>query len=84
MKCPHCEKKIEGMECPECGADIPATSRYCMNCGSIIDENSEITTEGDDGFDLEERELCSDGTCTGIIVDGKCSECGKSPGEVEE
>jgi hypothetical protein len=21
--------------------------------------------------------LCPDGTCTGIIVDGKCTECGK-------
>lgn len=35
--------------------------------------------EDDDGIDFEERILCPDGTCLGIIVGGKCSECGKRP-----
>jgi hypothetical protein len=33
-----------------------------------------------DELDLEHRELCSDGTCIGVIgADGRCSECGRSP-----
>jgi hypothetical protein len=31
-----------------------------------------------DGFDADERELCPDGTCTGLIgVDGRCKQCGR-------
>jgi hypothetical protein len=30
----------------------------------------------DDDFD-ENRELCSDGNCLGILVDGTCSVCGR-------
>lgn len=57
---------------------IPTESRYCMDCGARIEEEPEdVTDQGDEDFDLEERVLCSDGTCTGIIVDGKCTECGK-------
>jgi hypothetical protein len=36
----------------------------------------------DDGApdDWDKRQLCSDGTCMGVIGEnGKCSECGKSP-----
>jgi len=29
-------------------------------------------------FDLDDRVLCPDGNCTGIIIDGKCTECGKA------
>jgi hypothetical protein len=38
----------------------------------------------EEAFDEEQRELCSDGACTGVIgPDGKCKECGKSiSGEV--
>ena len=33
----------------------------------------------DDVFDDEERRLCPDGACTGLLgSDGKCKECGKS------
>jgi hypothetical protein len=36
-----------------------------------------VTSEED--FDLEARELCSDGNCTGILDDaGRCKECGRS------
>lgn len=76
MDCPHCHKEIPGKECPECEANIPMESRYCMECGARIEEVIE-RGEGGDEFDLDSRVLCSDGTCTGIIVDGKCTECGK-------
>jgi uncharacterized OB-fold protein len=88
MKCPHCEEEIPGKNCPECGTVTPGEARYCMECGSLLayagetasvegDEAEETASVESDEIDFENRVLCPDGTCTGIIVDGKCSECGK-------
>ena len=79
MECPHCHQKINGTTCPHCGKSIPAESRYCLFCGEEIIEPSAVSesSETGDPFDLENRILCPDGTCTGIIVDGTCTECGK-------
>lgn len=52
-------------------------SQYCMNCGISLVERQDDSLEEDDGFDFENRVLCPDGTCTGIIIDGRCVECGK-------
>ena len=79
MKCSHCHQDIPGKECPHCGSTIPLESHYCMDCGGNLGEETEETIEQDNGIDLEDRVLCSDGACTGIIIDGKCSECGKPP-----
>lgn len=84
MKCPHCEKEIPGTTCPDCGAVSPEEAKFCMECGVSLRAEAEDTAfEADDGFDLDDRILCPDGTCTGIIVDGKCTECGKTPEEAE-
>ena len=53
-----------------------------MQCGSLLAEkNQEETqreeTEPEESFELDDRILCPDGNCTGIIIDGRCSECGK-------
>jgi len=77
MKCPHCHQEIVGKTCSACGAHVPEESRYCMECGAPLGEEQEEHKDQEDSFDLEDRILCPDGTCTGIIVDGKCSECGK-------
>ncbi len=55
-----------------------------MECGVSLVEEVEETFEDDNGFDLGDRVLCPDGTCTGIIVDGRCSECGRTPDEVKK
>jgi hypothetical protein len=47
-----------------------------MHCGAQFEEETPVI-DGEDGLDFEDRVLCPDGTCTGIIIDGKCSECGK-------
>jgi hypothetical protein len=83
MKCPYCEKEIPGTTCPQCGSVSPEEGKFCMECGVSLVEKVEDTPEDDNGFDPGDRILCPDGTCTGIIVDGRCSECGKTPDEVE-
>ena len=87
MICPHCEEEITGSPCPECGeATVFDEANYCMACGAPLKEDlknmaREDADEDEAGFDLEERELCPDGTCTGIIVNGRCTECGRMVGE---
>jgi DNA-directed RNA polymerase subunit RPC12/RpoP len=63
--------------CPECGTQVPEESRYCMACGAPFKADTEGMSDTEEGMDLEDRVLCPDGNCTGIIIDGKCSECGK-------
>ncbi len=79
MKCPYCEKELQGATCRECGMVSPDGANFCMECGARISvPGVEAVTDTQD-FDLEERVLCPDGNCTGIIIDGKCTECGKAP-----
>ena len=77
MECPHCHKVIAGKECRACGAASFPDARFCMRCGTQIETPPELSADQDDSLDLDDRILCPDGTCTGIIVDGRCSECGK-------
>ncbi len=77
MKCPFCDKEIPGSACPQCRAVNPDGASYCMTCGAFLGEKEADLPEDDNGFDLENRILCPDGTCTGIIVDGTCTECGR-------
>jgi hypothetical protein len=86
MKCPHCEEEITGSLCPRCKeATVFDEADYCMACGAPLKEDlPEIPQNGlsdaDDGFDLDDRVLCPDGACTGIIIDGTCTECGRRVG----
>jgi hypothetical protein len=77
MDCPHCHQEIPGKMCPECGTQVPGESRYCMTCGALFKSETGSVSDAEEGLDLESRVLCPDGNCTGIIIDGKCSECGK-------
>ena len=87
MKCPHCEKEISGSLCPKCGETNFEDATYCMACGTPLKESAPPAYQGerpleDDGdIDFDNRVLCPDGTCTGIMVDGRCSECGKAEGD---
>jgi len=87
MKCPHCEKEIPGSPCPKCGEAVFEDANYCMACGTPLKEELKEVPRYDDvfdedgDFDLEDRVLCPDGTCTGIIIDGKCTECGRMVGD---
>ncbi len=88
MKCPHCEEEIPGSPCPGCGESVfDDEANYCMACGIPLKESvppvprDEDFFDDDEDIDFDNRELCPDGTCTGIMVDGRCSECGKAPGD---
>ncbi len=89
MKCPHCEKELPGVACPNCGETVIEGANYCMYCGASMREDIQTpVSEGilgdDDELDLENRVLCPDGTCTGIIVNGRCTECGRREGDYPE
>jgi hypothetical protein len=77
MKCPLCDHEIPGRPCGNCGSVAPEGATFCMDCGSALDETQAEPVGDEDGFDFEDRVLCPDGACTGIIVDGKCTECGR-------
>ena len=78
MECPHCHQEIPGTSCRSCGAQSFPGARFCMKCGTLLEvQRPESAIDQDEGIDLDDRILCPDGTCTGIIIDGRCSECGK-------
>ncbi len=77
MKCPLCDQEIPGIACSQCGTSVPFGANYCMECGALLDMPASAAESGDDELDFENRILCPDGRCTGIIADGKCIECGK-------
>ena len=91
MKCPHCEEEIPGSPCPECGETVFEDANYCSACGTPLKESAPPVHQGrnffdhdhddDEDIDFDNRVLCPDGTCTGIIVDGRCTECGKVVGD---
>ncbi len=83
MKCPHCGEEIQGIMCNACRTVTPEGAKFCMECGRPLDVPTEASPEEVDEYDLEHRVLCPDGTCTGIIVKGKCIECGRpyEPGQ---
>jgi hypothetical protein len=71
------------------GASAPSSATAPRDSGSghpgVVappSSGNEMVSEGghiDETFDDEERQLCPDGACTGLLgKDGKCKECGRS------
>ena len=84
LKCPSCGHEHEALECKFCQGQNPADAVYCCYCGkslAAVDHDGVADAEpgsGGDPFDLENRVLCSDESCIGIINEkGVCTECGK-------
>ena len=85
MKCPFCNEFIKGKCCSFCDKENPADAVYCTNCGNTFeDEDMSFFHADNEGElpDIEDRELCPDGACTGIIINNKCIECGKTLDEI--
>ncbi len=90
MKCPHCEEEIPGSPCPKCGEIVFDDANYCSACGVPLKESVPPAYQGknffdsnddDEDIDFDNRVLCPDGSCTGIMVDGRCTECGRAEGD---
>lgn len=67
-KCPVCAEiiKLEAMKCRFCGENFDPVDIACQVAKA----------KNEDSF--ENRVLCSDGRCIGVIgSDGRCKECGK-------
>jgi hypothetical protein len=76
-RCKECGKKYEGSLTEESSIEKEepppeeAVSREAAESGEIDDD---APADGD----WENRKLCSDGNCIGVIgADGRCKECGK-------
>jgi hypothetical protein len=92
MKCPHCEQALTERSCPHCHAAIVDVGPYCSYCGRRLNAEAagaaEPAATGEATAaavneemadpDWENRVLCSDGNCIGVIgPDGHCKVCGK-------
>jgi curved DNA-binding protein CbpA len=67
--------------CKECGRTLEEAKK---DAKTKVHEEKEKTKPDDEAkpIDWENRTLCSDGTCIGIIgSNGRCTECGKQLGE---
>ena len=75
MLCEKCAVEVEAVTCKACGKDVMKLGPHCYLCGSRLEEKVQPTDESD--IDFENRILCSDGSCIGLVENGVCKVCGK-------
>ena len=73
LKCEACGHSLPSQTCADCDREVPIDAEYCCYCGKRLDigpsaakDDSPVVPTGDP-FDLENRILCSDGSCIGVI-----------------
>ena len=71
IRCPKCDYEFPMSICDSCGAENLRESSYCCQCGEeLIAKETSV--------DWDNRRLCSDGNCIGVInEEGVCNICGK-------
>lgn len=74
----NCLGVVVDGRCNVCGLGAAGEPAPGSDAAEMIAEGGH--TDGADGaFDDDDRKLCSDGACTGLIgSDGKCKECGRA------
>lgn len=76
FECENCGHAPTTKACMACGKQLPLGAKFCLYCGVA---QKQETTSGGDPFDMNNRRLCPDGACIGILgADGHCIVCGKS------
>jgi hypothetical protein len=85
-RCKECGKPYEGklpFSVDETLRDVQSPDEAFENEPENRDENGSseqvgTVSDGDEDSDWDNRVLCSDGNCIGVIgPDGRCKECGK-------
>ncbi len=75
LACENCGHTPNTKTCPGCHESAPGWAKFCPFCGEALKEKP---SGGGDPFAMENRRLCPDGNCIGIIgADGCCVVCGK-------
>lgn len=75
MLCEKCRAETKGRKCLACGEEIIELGPYCYLCGAELQGEKEA---GEECADFDNRILCSDGACIGVINEqGVCKVCGK-------
>ena len=79
LTCPECGKELPSLKCPECYKSSTADAKFCCHCGKPMPASKTAAKKAiGDPYDLENRVLCPDGACIGIINEhGVCTECGQ-------
>ena len=78
-KCKVCGQEYQGTESlpSEDGATVDPADEAVAAVEETVDEGEDISSETET-WDSDERVLCSDDTCIGIIgPDGTCGTCGR-------
>lgn len=76
--CEACGHEVEGKLCLSCDRECPEDALYCCYCGEPFPLESFEELSDDGPYDLEDRILCSDESCIGVLdEDGVCTECGR-------
>lgn len=73
--------------CKECGKPSPTLTQNPRNRGMVTpdDTGDDSDLAEDDAFADDDRKLCPDGACVGVIgPDGTCTECGRAPAEAQD
>lgn len=77
LDCENCGFSPRTKTCSACDETVPAWAKFCPFCGQEVKNAPPL--EGTDPFSMENRRLCPDGNCIGILdADSRCVVCGKS------
>jgi DNA-directed RNA polymerase subunit RPC12/RpoP len=86
IRCPQCNYQFPTIFCESCGSENLRESLYCSRCGKEVggkevggkEVGEKEVGEKETSIDWEDRKLCSDGECIGVINEqGVCKVCGK-------
>ena len=78
MLCEKCGSETESITCNHCGNVITKLGPFCYLCGQkFVEAEPALPKAEDEQVDFDDRVLCSDGACIGVVEKGVCKECGK-------